>query len=489
MATIYVAHPVEPSKEEILRHSDQGSEARAYQLAWAANVRLAIRWYAWLRKSFPDTAFEMPWLADAMLPYPDAQDLVAGWATHARFDGVVLVGSRISANMDGAVRLARAARGPERAPSVHDVTWWCGDHGIPDVSGELSWGFEELVPRLRAAHPGTYARSPGATMAILSSDWVTARVAPCESDRPEPPTAASPAVGGRVVATGPYRHFRGGAYWVTNVAEHTETGESHVVYLASTESTGGRPKYWVRPASMFTDSVEVDGRLVPRFAPLGESTAAEISIADDSSPGVSERPRGQGAPAPPGRRDEILSALADLDDDAGTLTEALSAVVDRALAEDAGATAAQVRERIAFVMVDGRLVPCLEALEDEPAVKIARPDLPEAKEWDPEAQDRGDGSPETSDYVDGWNDALGQVASRLAERVEASPAPVTPTRRTEVAGMSKDQVRALLKEEPSRAAPGSPELAEYRARPAALVGAEYDAWVDHLSKQRPEDTE
>jgi hypothetical protein len=67
------------------------------------------------------------------------------------------------------------------------------------------------------------------------------------------------------IPSGKYRHYKGGEYEVVGIATHSETHEPHVVY---------RPLYgegglWVRPLSMFIENVVVDGRTVPRFAPVG----------------------------------------------------------------------------------------------------------------------------------------------------------------------------------------------------------------------------
>ena len=63
------------------------------------------------------------------------------------------------------------------------------------------------------------------------------------------------------IRPGPYRHFKGGRYDVVGAARHSETEEELVVYRARDGSL------WVRPAAMFTETVEHDGALVPRFAP------------------------------------------------------------------------------------------------------------------------------------------------------------------------------------------------------------------------------
>lgn len=62
--------------------------------------------------------------------------------------------------------------------------------------------------------------------------------------------------------TGLYRHYKGQQYRVFGLARHSETGEELVVYQALYGEYG----LWVRPLAMFQESVEVDGRRLPRFA-------------------------------------------------------------------------------------------------------------------------------------------------------------------------------------------------------------------------------
>ena len=64
---------------------------------------------------------------------------------------------------------------------------------------------------------------------------------------------------------GRYQHYKGPFYEVIGVARHSETEEWHVVYRTLYGDFG----LWIRPASMFTGSVEVDGRPVPRFRYVG----------------------------------------------------------------------------------------------------------------------------------------------------------------------------------------------------------------------------
>ena len=60
---------------------------------------------------------------------------------------------------------------------------------------------------------------------------------------------------------GKYRHFKGNEYELLFVATHSETGEQMVVYRA----LYGEGGFWVRPASMWTETVERDGQTYQRF--------------------------------------------------------------------------------------------------------------------------------------------------------------------------------------------------------------------------------
>lgn len=63
------------------------------------------------------------------------------------------------------------------------------------------------------------------------------------------------------VKLGKYRHFKGGEYEVLAIAKDSETLQELVVYKA----LYGDGAVWVRPKAMFLESVERDGRTVPRF--------------------------------------------------------------------------------------------------------------------------------------------------------------------------------------------------------------------------------
>ena len=60
---------------------------------------------------------------------------------------------------------------------------------------------------------------------------------------------------------GIYQHYKGQQYEVLGCAHHSETEELLVVYRALYGDYG----LWVRPFTMFSGSVVVDGEPLPRF--------------------------------------------------------------------------------------------------------------------------------------------------------------------------------------------------------------------------------
>ena len=68
------------------------------------------------------------------------------------------------------------------------------------------------------------------------------------------------------IRPGRYRHFKGNEYQVLGIARHSETLEELVVYRALYGDGG----LWVRPASMWTETVERDGKVQPRFVRIEE---------------------------------------------------------------------------------------------------------------------------------------------------------------------------------------------------------------------------
>lgn len=68
------------------------------------------------------------------------------------------------------------------------------------------------------------------------------------------------------IRAGLYRHFKGNEYRVLYLARHSETLEPMVVYQALYGERG----IWVRPASMWNETVERDGKTYQRFSYIGE---------------------------------------------------------------------------------------------------------------------------------------------------------------------------------------------------------------------------
>lgn len=68
------------------------------------------------------------------------------------------------------------------------------------------------------------------------------------------------------IKPGKYRHFKGGEYRVLFIAKNSETLEPMVVYKA----LYGEGDIWVRPASMWNETVTYDGNVFPRFCYIGE---------------------------------------------------------------------------------------------------------------------------------------------------------------------------------------------------------------------------
>jgi hypothetical protein len=57
---------------------------------------------------------------------------------------------------------------------------------------------------------------------------------------------------------GIYRHYKGQRYRVLGTAHHSETLEPLALY--------GDHGLWVRPAAMFSETIELDGEPIARFA-------------------------------------------------------------------------------------------------------------------------------------------------------------------------------------------------------------------------------
>lgn len=68
------------------------------------------------------------------------------------------------------------------------------------------------------------------------------------------------------IKIGKYRHFKGNEYEVVAIAKHSETLEEMVVYKALYGDGG----YWVRPASMWNETLTREGKTFKRFEFLGK---------------------------------------------------------------------------------------------------------------------------------------------------------------------------------------------------------------------------
>lgn len=65
---------------------------------------------------------------------------------------------------------------------------------------------------------------------------------------------------------GIYKHYKGNLYKVIGTARHSESMEELVVYQALYGEMG----LWVRPLSMFKETILVDGKYVKRFEQIEE---------------------------------------------------------------------------------------------------------------------------------------------------------------------------------------------------------------------------
>ncbi len=64
-----------------------------------------------------------------------------------------------------------------------------------------------------------------------------------------------------MIKPGKYKHYKGNEYEVIGIAKHSETMEDMVVYKA----LYGDGEIWVRPLSMWNETVIKDGKEYRRF--------------------------------------------------------------------------------------------------------------------------------------------------------------------------------------------------------------------------------
>ena len=69
-----------------------------------------------------------------------------------------------------------------------------------------------------------------------------------------------------MIKKGIYRHYKGNKYELLHIANHSESLEKMVVYKA----LYGEGEIWVRPLSMWDETVIVNGAEVKRFTLINE---------------------------------------------------------------------------------------------------------------------------------------------------------------------------------------------------------------------------
>lgn len=75
------------------------------------------------------------------------------------------------------------------------------------------------------------------------------------------------------IKLGKYRHYKGNLYEVVNLAKFAENGsrelEDLVIYKPLYKSEDFPDMLWVRSVKEFSENVEKDGEIVPRFEYIG----------------------------------------------------------------------------------------------------------------------------------------------------------------------------------------------------------------------------
>ena len=72
-----------------------------------------------------------------------------------------------------------------------------------------------------------------------------------------------------------FKHYKNKLYMIKSVAIHTETEEKMVIYkqLYASESDNFELfQEWVRPKSMFLETVNINNKILPRFTYIGMFT-------------------------------------------------------------------------------------------------------------------------------------------------------------------------------------------------------------------------
>lgn len=77
-----------------------------------------------------------------------------------------------------------------------------------------------------------------------------------------------------------YRHYKNKSYKYLGLARHSETQEEVVLYETRYDNPSGR--LWVRPKNLFFQSIEVDGKSLPRFQEIPLQMAGTTEVTEKS---------------------------------------------------------------------------------------------------------------------------------------------------------------------------------------------------------------
>jgi hypothetical protein len=69
-----------------------------------------------------------------------------------------------------------------------------------------------------------------------------------------------------MIELGYYKHFKGSIYEVIGIGKHSETLEELVIYKSTKDNS-----IWVRPLSMWNETVERDNNIYKRFEYIGKN--------------------------------------------------------------------------------------------------------------------------------------------------------------------------------------------------------------------------
>lgn len=75
-----------------------------------------------------------------------------------------------------------------------------------------------------------------------------------------------------MIRLGKYQHYKGGLYEVIGNGLHSETLEAYVIYKALYLPEDS--PLWIRPSAMFAETVNIDGKILPRFRKLEDKESS-----------------------------------------------------------------------------------------------------------------------------------------------------------------------------------------------------------------------